>query len=140
MIKAWIVCVAAVFMIPVSAQNAAVVARDAWVRMPLPSKKEAALFLIVENHTPEKRKIVAVSTDAAQVAELHEMKMERMTMVMTPIKDLSIPANGKTSLNPDRYHIMLFGLKTRPAIGDTIKATLKLDDGTMVPVTATVRK
>ncbi len=35
---------------------------------------------------------------------------------------------------------MLFGLKTRPAPGDKINATLKLDDGTTVPVEAIVRK
>jgi copper(I)-binding protein len=35
---------------------------------------------------------------------------------------------------------MLFGLKARPAVGDTITATLTLDDGTMVPVSATVKK
>jgi len=35
---------------------------------------------------------------------------------------------------------MLFGLKTRPAVGDKLNVTLKLDDGTTVPVEATVRK
>ncbi|HUI82330.1 MAG TPA: copper chaperone PCu(A)C [Bryobacteraceae bacterium] len=124
----------------VPAQEAGVVARDAWVRKPAPSKHDAALFVVVENHTAQKRKIIGVTTDAASVAEMHEMRMEKMTMSMIPISELSIPAHGKTTLNPDRYHIMLFGLKTRPAIGDVINATLKLDDGTTVPVTATVRK
>ena len=68
------------------------------------------------------------------------MTMVRMTMVMTPISQVAIPAKGKTSFNPNGLHIMLYGLKTRPAPGDTINATLKLDDGTTVPVEATVRK
>jgi copper(I)-binding protein len=36
--------------------------------------------------------------------------------------------------------MMLFGFKTRPSVGDSLKITLTLDDGTTVPVTATVRK
>jgi copper(I)-binding protein len=135
-----VLCATGPFLAELAAQDANVVARDAWVRVPAPSKTETALYLVVENHSAEKRKIVAVSTDAAQVAEMHEMRMERMMMVMTPIKEISIPAKGKTSLNPDRLHIMLFGLKTRPAIGDMIDVRLKLDDGSTVPVTATVRK
>jgi copper(I)-binding protein len=122
------------------AQDTGVVARDAWVRMPAPSKNEAALYLVVENHTSEKRKIVSVSTDAAAQAEMHQMRMERMTMVMTPISEIAISAKGKTSLNPNNLHIMLFGLKSRPAIGDVINVKLKLDDGGTVPVMATVRK
>ena len=47
---------------------------------------------------------------------------------------------GKASLQPNGLHIMMFGLKTRPAAGDTINVTLRLDDGTSVPVAATVRK
>jgi copper(I)-binding protein len=35
---------------------------------------------------------------------------------------------------------MLFGLKSRPAEGGKISITLKLDDGSTVPVTASVRR
>ena len=72
--------------------------------------------------------------------ELHEMKMDHMVMRMTPVAEVKIPAKGKASFNPDGLHIMLFGLKTRPVVGDTITVTLKLDDGSTVPVTGTVRK
>jgi copper(I)-binding protein len=123
-----------------AAQDPAVIARDAWVRVPAPSKTETALFVVLENHSAQKRKVVSVATDAAAAAEMHEMKMVRMIMSMTPVTEIAIPAKGKTSLNPDGLHIMLFGLKTRPVVGDTISVTLKLDDGSTVPVTATVRK
>lgn len=115
-------------------------ARDAWVRVPLPSKTETALFVVLENHSAQRRKVVSVSSEAATAAEMHEMKMVKMTMSMTPVTEIAIPAKGKTSLNPDGLHIMLFGLKARPVVGDTINVTLKLDDGSTVPVTATVRK
>ncbi len=121
-------------------QEPAVVARDGWVRVPLPSKNETALFVVLENHSAQRRKVVSASTDAAATAEMHEMKMVRTTMLMTPVSEIAIPAKGKTSLNPDGLHIMLFGLKARPKVGDVINVTLKLDDGSTVPVAATVRK
>jgi copper(I)-binding protein len=133
-------CAATLSVMVSAAQDAALVSRDAWVRVPLPSKTDTALYLVLENHSAEKRKVVSVSSDAAASAEMHEMKMVKMTMVMTPLTEIPIPAKGKTSLNESGMHIMLFGLKTRPAVGDMINVTLKLDDGTTVPVTATVRK
>jgi len=132
--------VALLFSSPLGAQNADVVARDAWAQMPLKSKMDTALFMVVENHTPQSRTIVSVSTDAAAAAELHQMTMTKMMMVMTPVSHVAVPAKGKTSFDPNNFHVMLFGLKTRPAIGDKIHVTLKLDDGTTVPVEATVRK
>ncbi len=128
------------FAVGLAAQDGAVVARDAWARVPAPSKTETALFVVLENHSNQRRKVVSVSTDAAATAEMHEMKMVRMIMSMTPVTEIAIPAKGKTSLNPDGLHIMLFGLKARPVVGDTIKVTLKLDDGSTVPVRAAVRK
>jgi copper(I)-binding protein len=133
-------CFAGFSLMALAAQDAAVTARDGWVRVPLPSKTDTALFVVLENHSAEKRKVVSVSSDAAASAEMHEMKMVKMTMVMTPLTEIPIPAKGKTSLNENGMHIMLFGLKTRPAVGDMINVTLKLDDGSTVPVTATVRK
>jgi periplasmic copper chaperone A len=122
------------------AQAPDVIARDAWVRVPLPSKTETALYLVLENHSSQRRAVVSVSSDSATAAEMHQMTMVRMTMVMTPISQVAIPARGKTSFNPNGMHIMLYGLKSRPAPGDMINATLKLDDGTTVSVAATVRK
>jgi len=137
----WMLCVAGLFSLgALTAQDAAVTARDAWVRMPLPSKTETALYVVLENHSPQKRAVVAASSDAAAAVEMHEMKMVKALMQMTPVAQVVIPAKGKTSFDPNGLHLMLFGLKTRPAVGDTINVTLKLDDGTTVPVTATVRK
>ena len=56
--------------------------------------------------------IVSVSTDDAASAELHQMTMTKMMMVMTPVSQVSVPAKGKTSFDPNNFHVMLFGLKT----------------------------
>jgi copper(I)-binding protein len=117
-----------------------VVARNGWVRLPLPSKNETALYVVLENHGAQKHSVVGGTSDSAAAIELHEMKMLKSAMYMAPVKEVKIPANGKASFTPESYHVMLFGLKSKLAVGDTVNVTLKLDDGSTVPVAATVRK
>jgi copper(I)-binding protein len=123
-----------------AADNAAIVARDGWLRQPPASQTEAAVYVVIENHTAQRRSIVSGSSEIATSVELHEMKMDHAVMHMTPVAKVDIPANGKVSFDPNALHIMLFGLKARPMVGDMVMVTLTLDDGTTVPITATVRK
>lgn len=137
----WMASALALFLAAVLyAQTSDFTTRNAWARVPLPSKTDTALYVVVENHTAQRRTIVSVSSDAAAAAEMHQMQMFKMSMVMVPVSQVNLPARGKATFDPNGYHIMLYGLKTRPSPGDTIKVTLKLDDGTTVPVEATVRK
>jgi periplasmic copper chaperone A len=122
------------------AQDAGIVVRDAWARVPQPSKMETALYMVIENHSPQKRAVVSASSDAAGKVEMHQMRMDGRIMIMTPVAEIAIPARGKASLSPNGFHMMMYRLKTRPTAGDTLNVVLKLDDGTAVPVTATVRK
>ncbi|MEQ1948575.1 MAG: copper chaperone PCu(A)C [Bryobacteraceae bacterium] len=136
-----------------SAQSAVTV-QDAWARVPAPSKSDTAMFFVLENHTAQAKSVVAVSSTAAEKTEMHEMKMteskagmpgmpgmeKQQMMRMSPVEKIAIPANGKATLAPGGLHIMLFGLKSKVAEGDKIAVTLKLDDGTTIPVNATFRK
>jgi copper(I)-binding protein len=128
------------FLAGLAAQTAAVTAHDGWVRLPAPSKSETAFYVELENHGAQPRAVVAVSSDAADKAEMHKMMMEGDMMGMMPIDKVAIPANGKASLSPNGMHVMLFGLKKKLAAGDKVTVTLKLDDGSSVPVTAIVKK
>lgn len=138
---AWRICLAGLLLAAsLAAQSAAVVAHDGWVRLPAPSKTETAFYVELENHGSSPRAVVSVSSEAAGTAEMHKMMMDGDMMGMMPVDKIAIPANGKASLSPNGLHIMLFGLKRKLAAGDKVTVTLKLDDGTTVPVTATVRK
>jgi hypothetical protein len=123
-----------------SAQDSGIVVHDAWVRVPAPSKTETALYMVIENHTAQKRALVSASSDLAGKIEIHQMRMDGRVMIMIPVKELAIPARGKATLSENGYHMMMFRLTTRPVVGDNVKVVLKLDDGTSVPVTATVKK
>jgi copper(I)-binding protein len=80
------------------------------------------------------------SMDQSSMGMSMSKSSDQKMMVMTPISKIDIPANGKTTLAPNGLHMMMFGLKTKLASGDKINVTLKLDDGTTVPVVATVRQ
>lgn len=122
------------------AQSKDVSAHDAWVREPAASRNVTAMFVVLENSGGAERSVVSVSTDAAEKAELHEMKMANGMMSMSPVKAIPVPAHGKAELKPGGLHVMLFGLKGQPVAGQSLTLTLTLDDGTKVPVSATVRR
>jgi hypothetical protein len=131
---------AAVRPFALGAQAVAVVVRDAWVRPPAPSKDETALYMTIENKSGTPRAVVSVMAEPAKMAEMHKEMMDGKMMKMTQLQKIDVPANGTAVLKPNDMHIMLMGLKTKPAVGETVSGTLKLDDGTMVPFKAEVRK
>jgi copper(I)-binding protein len=124
----------------ISTQEPAVVARDAWVRLPPPSKDEAAMYMVIENHGGNRRAVVGASCEGVEKIEMHEMRMAGRLMSMNQIDRIDVGPKGKTTLSSGGLHMMLFRFKTRPMVGDVLSVMLKLDDGTSVPVMATVRK
>jgi copper(I)-binding protein len=121
-------------------QTVAVVAHDAWAREPAPSRDVTALFVVLENRGSTRKAVVSATSEMADKVELHEMKMDGTMMRMSPVKQIEVPAGGTTELKPGGLHVMIFGLRRRPAVGDALAVTLTLDDGTKVPVVATVRQ
>ena len=122
------------------AQNAPVVARDAWVREAVGARKVTGAFLVLENSGSTVRSVVSGTADVAETLELHEMVRDGTMMKMSPVKSIEIPAGGRTELKPGGLHLMLFGLKRPLVAGDSIHVTLILDDGSSLMVTAGVRK
>ncbi len=122
------------------AQSAPVTARDAWVREAPAGRAVTGMFLTVHNTGTAPRAIVSGKASVGDTLELHEMKREDGMMRMSPVKAIAVPAGGTVELRPGGLHLMLFGLKKPRVPGDTVRVELTLDDGTRVPVVATVRK
>lgn len=123
-----------------SAQSATVVASEAWMREAPPNRNESAIFVVLENTGAEARSVVSASTSIAEKTELHNMTMDGGMMKMTPVKAIELKPKAKTELKPGSYHVMVFGLKEKPAAGATVPLTLTLDNGQTLSVNATVRK
>lgn len=100
--------------------------RDAYARASSPAARSGAVFMVIENHRTIDDRLIAVSTDAAQRAELHtHLSDVQGVMRMVEVEDgIPIPAGGEHALARGGDHVMLLGL-TRPLTdGDTVTLTL----------------
>jgi len=109
------------------AQAPAVKVEGAWARATVPGQKGTGAFM---NITATKgTRLVGVSSPAAGVAEVHEMKMEGDIMRMRALPGLDLAAGQTVSLKPGGYHLMLMDLKAPLANGSTVAVTLRFKDG-----------
>jgi copper(I)-binding protein len=99
--------------------------KDAWVRATVSGQKATGAFMKIT--AKEGAKLIASSSPAAGVTEVHEMKMDGGVMKMRAVEGgLDLPAGKAVELKPGGYHVMLI---------DLVKP---LEKGATVPVTLTV--
>lgn len=99
---------------------------DAWVRATAQGQKATGAFM---NLTAKKNtRLVGVKTEAAAVAEVHEMKMEKDVMRMQRIPSLELPAGKTVSLKPGSLHVMLMNLKEPLPVDSHVQLTLMFED------------
>jgi len=112
----------------VVAQGVATVdVRDGWVRQSVPGQSGTGAFMKLT--APTGTRLVGISTPAAGVAEVHEMKMEGDTMKMRELPaGLELPAGQTVELKPGGYHVMMMDLKQALAKGSTVPMTLRFED------------
>ncbi|HEY9010646.1 MAG TPA: copper chaperone PCu(A)C [Devosia sp.] len=107
----------------------------ALTRATLPGAKAAGGFMTITNAGAAADRLVGVETDAAKMAEMHEMKMEGDVMKMTRLDDgLEIPAGGTVTLEPGGYHVMMMGLAQGLAEGGCLEVTLTFERAGKLPV------
>lgn len=85
--------------------------------------------------------VTAASTRVASAVELHEtVKGADGAMTMRPKEGgFTVPAGGEVELAPGGNHLMIMGLKSPLAAGETVPLTLTLADGGTIRVEAVVK-
>ncbi len=135
------VCVAIAIASISLAVSAQTVVKEAWVQGTVPQQKATGMFAQITSTAGGK--LVAASSPAAGVVEIHEMTMDGNVMKMRAIPGLDLPAGKAVDLKPGGYHVMLMGLKQPLKEGDTVAVTLVIEgkDGKResVPVKAPVK-
>jgi copper(I)-binding protein len=100
-----------------------------WARATPPSAPAGGGFLKITNTGTAPDRLVSASSPAAEMVQVHEMKMDGSVMRMREVeKGLEIPAGGTVTLAPGGFHLMMMGLKG------------PLKQGTNVPVTLVFEK
>ncbi len=107
------------------AQNVTVA--DGWVRATVQGQKATGAFMKIT--AKNQAKLVAGSSPAAGVVEIHEMKMDKDVMKMAALTSgLDLPAGKTVELKPGGYHVMLMDLKAPLVADSTVPVTLTFQD------------
>jgi periplasmic copper chaperone A len=93
-----------------------------------PSAPTAAVYFQIENHAVADDRLIAATTDAAQMTMLHESVEVDGVMTMGDVDGFVVPGLGTFALTRGAGHVMLMGL-TKP-----------LEDGDMITVTLTFER
>jgi copper(I)-binding protein len=115
--------VMAVMTFPAMAQ---VQVDDPWVRATVPQQRATGVFMRLTSAGDAR--VVAVSSPAAAVVEIHEMKMAGDIMKMRAVEALDLPAGQAVELKPGGYHVMLIDLKAQVKEGDMVPLALVVEN------------
>ena len=92
---------------------------QAWVR-PTAQGENAAVYLTLHNHTTNDDELIGVTVTVADVAEIHESKMENDVMQMDMLTSVPIAADEEIIFAPGGLHIMLVNVKKELVLGEHI--------------------
>ncbi|AGF73963.1 putative membrane protein [Bartonella australis AUST/NH1] len=96
-----------------------------WIRETPRGAKVASGYLYIINHANTPDRLISVSTDGVQEAEIHSMAVTNDTMRMAKMPNgIEIPGNGEITLKPGGNHIMFIGLSQPFRAGDKISVKL----------------
>jgi len=117
-----------------------IVISDAWVREVPPGTSMSAGYLTIENKAKNDDKLIGISSDVAESAELHISKVdENDVATMEMIKTLDLPSGETIELKPGGMHIMLIGLKESLVGKDSVRLNLNFEKSGEVKVEAPVK-
>jgi copper(I)-binding protein len=118
-----------------------VTATDVWARATVPKQTATGAFMTLKSTTDVT--LVNAASPAANIVEVHEMRMKDNVMYMRAIDEVPLPAGKAVELKPGGYHVMLIDLVKPLAAGEKVPVTLTVvgKDGrkTTVEVKAEVR-
>ena len=99
-----------------------------WARASLAAKvRNGVSYMSIHNSGAGSDRLIGVSTQIADRAELHAHDMKGDVMKMRPLDAIDVPAGGMVEFKPGGLHIMLFGLKTPLKKGHSFPMRLKFE-------------
>lgn len=110
-----------------------------WVRATPGGAKVGAAYMELKAGSAGADKLLSVSSDVAEVVELHAHTMDGGVARMRRVDDIQVPANGGVALEPGGYHVMLINLNRQLKAGDQVKLILRFEKAGTVEVAAGVQ-
>jgi hypothetical protein len=110
----------------------------AWAR-PAAAGEASAVYLTIQNNSPQPDALVAVECSIAADCMLHETTIAGDVVHMQHLARLEIPAGGAAALEPGGSHIMLTGLEHALDVDDRVEVTLVFELAGEIVIEAEVR-
>jgi hypothetical protein len=118
----------ALFLLMVSsaapADEAALRARDGWIRAAPPVAQVRAGYLVIENVGDTEVVLTSVESADFGAIEIHTMFDDAGTMRMRRVPELRVPAHGKVELKPGGLHLMMFRPQRALSAGVEVMITI----------------
>lgn len=114
-------------------------ARDGWARATPPTADVGAVYLTITNAGDASDRLIAARTGAARSVEIHRTTIQNDIMRMRPVDDIVIAPGERIVLDPDGYHLMLFGLAEPLAANQTIPLELDFEHAGTIVIDIDVR-
>lgn len=105
-----------------------------FARATAPTARAGGAFMTIVNTGASADRLLRVETSVAARAELHTVIMEGDVMRMREVPGIDVPANGKATLAPGGFHVMLMELKAPLKAGDTAPITLVFEKAGRIDV------
>lgn len=106
-----------------------------WTRETPAGAKVAGGYFVVTNQGSTPDRLVSITSQVSEKAEIHEMAVKDGVMTMRPVDGgVEIPGGAKVELKPGGYHVMFMGLKEMPKLGEEFEATLTFEKAGPVKV------
>lgn len=119
-------------LFPVSAlASSAVTIDQSWAVPPVKGMSVGVAYVTLTNHGDASATLTSVSGDVSNVIELHTHVMDGDIMKMRKLDSLTIEPHQTVTFKPGGLHLMLIGLKSELAVGDSFPVTLHFGDDTL---------
>jgi copper(I)-binding protein len=113
--------------VAVLAQAAAPVSvQGAWARTIVPGQQSSGAYMTLTAREP--LTLLGAETPAAEIVEIHQMKMDGDIMKMRAAESVPLAAGKPLQLAPGGFHFMLMDLKDPFKAGTQIPITLRFRD------------
>lgn len=113
---------------------------EVYARSTTPGIQNSAVWFSVTHTGTEDDRIIGASSEVAERAEIHDMKMEGDVMRMFQIDGIDLTAGKNFQLGQgNKLHIMLMGLKQPLKVGEQFTLHVQFEKAGVLPVQVTVR-
>ncbi len=139
--KAWIVVSLLAWLCASAwAAGGQVVASNPWIREAPPGVSMWAGFVTLKNTSDKPVALVAVSSPAFRMVEMHRSVVENGMARMREQASIAIPAGQTVALEPGGYHLMLMHARQPVKAGVSVPMTLQFDNGQRLQLTFPVQR